>query len=421
MSEKAAVFQPDVIDHRSWPRRRLGEICTVVGGSTPESSVPEFWGRDIVWVTPTDLGKLPTMRISDSARRITQAGHNSCRCELVPAGSVVLSSRAPIGHLAIAGRDLCTNQGCKSFVPGPSVDSEFLYFVLKANVRNLRILGSGATFSEVSKTQLENFCIPCPPLVTQRRVAERLIVQLESVKRARVAAEAQLEAATALKELLIEETLKRRGEASNESSIGDFSCVSGGIQKTPNRKPHAFFRPYLTVRNVQRGVLNLTQIEEFEVSLDEMHAYRLNPGDMLIVEGNGSPGQIGRNALFGGEISDCVHQNHLIRVRVDRNRIFPKYLSYYLNSRAGKRLMLGAAKSTTGLHTLSVSKIEALKIPLPSLEQQEYVIREIDEATLNVSGLRCGAEGKLAALASYGPALLTCIFGRANPQSTSGF
>jgi len=183
-----------------WRWVRLGDVCRVVGGSTPTSSEPEYWDGSIVWVTPTDLGQLQGFEISASARRITPSGLASCSTEMIPVGTVVLSSRAPIGHLGVAQVPLCTNQGCKSFVPGLDVDSMYLYYALKQAVPVLRSLGSGATFAEVSKSALSAFTIPLPPLPEQRRIAAMLTEQMAAVDKARAAVQAQLDAARALPE-----------------------------------------------------------------------------------------------------------------------------------------------------------------------------------------------------------------------------
>ena len=129
-----------------WLSKKLGEICRVVGGSTPNTGDQAFWDGGIVWITPTDLGKLESPWIESSQRRITEMGYRSCGTEMLPKGTVVLSSRAPIGHLGIAAVTLCTNQGCKSFVPGENVDSYYLYWCLRYFVPDLQRLGSGATF-----------------------------------------------------------------------------------------------------------------------------------------------------------------------------------------------------------------------------------------------------------------------------------
>jgi type I restriction enzyme, S subunit len=186
-------IRPELPDGWRWVK--LGEVGRVVSGSTPNTGIAEYWNGEITWITPTDLGMLRGNRIIISARRITKAGYRACGTEIIPPGSVVLSSRAPIGHLAISDIPLCTNQGCKSFVPGQDVDSAFLYYALMRAVPDLQELGSGATFTEISKTQLEGFQIPHPALGEQKRIAEVLSKQMATLQRARVAAEAQLEAA----------------------------------------------------------------------------------------------------------------------------------------------------------------------------------------------------------------------------------
>jgi len=180
-----------------WRWVRLGEVTKVYNGTTPTSEAA-YWNGGIVWVTPTDLGKLNGIHILSSARSVSPLAVASFNLSLVPPGTVVLSSRAPIGHLGIAGVELCTNQGCKSFVPSDGIDSVFLYFALKSSVADLQRLGSGATFAEVSKSQCENFEIPLPPLSEQRRIAAILKEQMAAVERARAAAEAELEAVEAL-------------------------------------------------------------------------------------------------------------------------------------------------------------------------------------------------------------------------------
>lgn len=181
-----------------WRWARLEAVCKVASGSTPRTGVSEYWDGDIPWVTPTDLGRLDRPVLAATERRITAAGLASCAAQVVPPGTVIMSSRAPIGHLAVAEVACCTNQGCKSFVPTESVDTWYLYFALKTAVPELKALGSGATFTEVSKTAVELFEIPVPPLSEQQRIAAILNEQMAAVERARATAEARLETAKAL-------------------------------------------------------------------------------------------------------------------------------------------------------------------------------------------------------------------------------
>lgn len=186
-----------------WKRVLLGNVCEIVSGSTPKSGVAEYWNGDITWITPTDLGQLTTKYINSSQRAITQRGYDSCSTTLVPPNSVVMSTRAPIGHIGIARVALCTNQGCKTFVPGENVDTEFLYFTLFNCLDDIKALGSGAVFPEVSKTKLSKFEIPLPPLSEQKRISAILNDHMADIARARAAAEAQLEAINQLSSAIL--------------------------------------------------------------------------------------------------------------------------------------------------------------------------------------------------------------------------
>ena len=160
---------------------RLGEVCEIVNGSTPKSQIESYWGGEIRWITPADLGQLSTPEIDTSERTITQSGYESCSTKMVPPGSVIMSSRAPIGHLGIARISLCTNQGCKSFVPNGEIDSSYLYWMLRAVVNDIRALGSGATFPEVSKATLAEFEIPLPDLPMQEICALQMRASQQAI------------------------------------------------------------------------------------------------------------------------------------------------------------------------------------------------------------------------------------------------
>ena len=191
----------------SWTTAPLGEVTKIVSGTTPSSENPAYWkGGACVWVTPTDLGKLDSWMIYKSARTVTAAAIKKFNLPRVPAGSVIMSSRAPIGHLAIAGCDLQTNQGCKSFECSARLDSEFLFLALRHRMLDIQVLGSGATFIEVSKSALLAFKISFPDITEQRRIAARLKAQLATVEDARQAAQIQINELTNLANAIIRES-----------------------------------------------------------------------------------------------------------------------------------------------------------------------------------------------------------------------
>ena len=155
-----------------WASRAIGEICEVVSGATPKSGNQAFWDGDVPWVTPKDLSNLEGKILSDTPRKITDAGFKSCSTRMLPKQSVLFSSRAPIGLVALNSIPVCTNQGFKSLVPKMDlVSPDFLYWWLKLNRASIERLGRGATFKEVSKKIVEEIQVPLPPLPEQKRIA----------------------------------------------------------------------------------------------------------------------------------------------------------------------------------------------------------------------------------------------------------
>lgn len=163
--------------------------------------------------------------------------------------------------------------------------------------------------------------------------------------------------------------------------LADVSDISGGLTKNQKREQLPLLRPYLRVANVYANRLELEEIHNIGVSENELDRVRLEDGDLLIVEGNGSIDQIGRVAIWKNQIPGCVHQNHLIKSR-PLNIANSKFLLYFLMSEAGRKFIVRAASSTSGLHTLSISKVEGLFIPLCNKGEQEQVVLEL-ESTLS--------------------------------------
>ena len=162
------------MENKRWPIKKIKDMCKVIGGSTPKTSKPEYWKGDILWITPKDLTNFKGTVISNTQRKITEAGYKSCSATLVPPGTVLMSSRAPIGHLAIAGKDMCTNQGFKSFICSDELNNRYLYYYLKSVVPELKEKGSGTTFNELSKSKTEQINIPTPPLLVQKAIVKKL-------------------------------------------------------------------------------------------------------------------------------------------------------------------------------------------------------------------------------------------------------
>jgi type I restriction enzyme, S subunit len=154
-----------------WDVRRLKFVAKIFNGATPNTIEEKYWGGTINWVTPEDLGNLDSIYITETKRKITNEGYLSCGTTLVPRGSIIISTRAPIGHIAVADLDVCTNQGCRALVPNVQINSLFLYFVLYTSKSELQSLGSGSTFKELSSGELKDFSISIPNIHEQLLIA----------------------------------------------------------------------------------------------------------------------------------------------------------------------------------------------------------------------------------------------------------
>ena len=169
----------------SWKWVQLKSIGQIIGGGTPKTSVADYWNGDISWITPADLGKNTSKWILKGAKSITQKGLDESSAKLMPEGSIIYSSRAPIGHIAIAAHELCTNQGCKSFVPDAQfITTEWAYYMLIARTRDIQSRASGTTFKEISGKGVGETWVSLPPIAEQQRIVakvEELLKQVDTL------------------------------------------------------------------------------------------------------------------------------------------------------------------------------------------------------------------------------------------------
>lgn len=152
---------------------KLGDICEIVSGSTPKTSIDEYWDGDVKWITPAELND-DSYIISDSARKITELAVKKTGLTSFPEGTVILSSRAPIGKVAIAGCEMYCNQGFKNLICSDKIINKYLYWFLKRNTHFLNSLGRGATFKEISKAIVSEIEINVPEIEQQKKVVEIL-------------------------------------------------------------------------------------------------------------------------------------------------------------------------------------------------------------------------------------------------------
>lgn len=427
----------------SWSWEHISAVADVVGGGTPKTTILNNFGSDIAWITPADMSRHNSIYISSGARSLSISGYENSGAQKMPEGSVLFSSRAPIGYVAIAAVELTTNQGFKSFSPRAGVNSKYIYYWLIFSKHFAEKLASGTTFLEVSGKNAGLIPFPVAPKNEQTRIVEKLeellsdldngVAELKAAQTKlsqyrqsllKSAVEGSLSAewrnqnpATETGEQLLQRILIERRQRWEQQKLAEFKekdktppkdwqkkypepvqpdtselpelpdgwvwasvaqlCeIQGGIQKQPKRAPKENKYPFLRVANVYRNELKLDEIHEIELFNNELDRLKLELGDILIVEGNGSKSEIGRCALWDCSIDNAVHQNHLIRARP--RGIVNAYLLHWLNSPSGMEKMSKLAATTSGLYTLSVSKISKIPVPICSFEEQRIVADLID-------------------------------------------
>ncbi len=213
----------DVLEH--WEVGQLKRWFKIMNGGTPKSGEDRFWDGDIVWLTPDDLGRNQATYISEGNRKLTTEGLDSCSARLCPEGSIALSTRAPIGHVAITSNPSATNQGCRTLVPTAEIDSEFAYFVILAGRSILESLGQGSTFMELGQSDLGCLRLAKPPLDEQRLLVSFLTREIEKVAAivscAEVAMRCHQEYRTALITAAVTGKIDVRDEGSVTAGLGE--------------------------------------------------------------------------------------------------------------------------------------------------------------------------------------------------------
>ncbi len=162
------------IQHNGWREVKLGEVAKVVGGGTPKTKIPEYWDGNIAWLTPRDLSNFSSRYISEGERNISELGLSKSSAKLLPKGTVLLTTRAPVGYLAIAEKEVSTNQGFRNLIPNEEIDNLFLFYLLKTNVKYLKSQSAGTTFGELAGSTLKSLSFLFPPLSEQKSISEVL-------------------------------------------------------------------------------------------------------------------------------------------------------------------------------------------------------------------------------------------------------
>lgn len=369
---------------QGWFECEIGDVAKVVGGGTPPSKDPTNFTTlgGIPWITPADLSGYKDVYISRGARSLSEKGYTTCSAIKIPAGSVLFSSRAPVGYVAIAATEVTTNQGFKSFALPESIDSRFVYYYLRHIKPIAEMMATGTTFKELSGSAAAKLPFVLAPLSEQKRIADKLdalLAQLDTCRKRLVRVsqiikrfrQAVLAAATSgalteewresVKELEYWQTVTLEQVA--ESRLGKM------LDKSKNQGNPT---PYLRNVNVRWFQFDLSDILEIRVSEKEAQAFSVRPGDVLVCEG----GEPGRCAVWQGVEGVYVYQKALHRVRVF-DVLTPEWLCYCLKSAADSGNLSSRFTGSTIKHLTGIA-LARFELKLPPIYEQHEIIRRVE-------------------------------------------
>lgn len=434
---------------RNWLAVGLGEVCSIFSGyGFPKSYQGKSEGQ-IPFFKVGDISRA----VTSGQHRLVQAQHYVSQDESIelkatplPMGTIVfakIGEAIKLNRRALLAQDsLVDNNVMGLHAPSSTLNQQYLYYWM-LTVKFDEISRATAVPS-IRKSDVEQLPIPLPPLNEQRRIVEKLEelftkldagvrslkqvqAQLKSFRRSvlKAAVEGELsrewreahkddiESASELLERILQERREKfTGKKYKEPSPPDTSelpmlpngwewarldslaSIKGGITKDSKRRyENARTVPYLRVANVQRGYLDLSELKDIEASEDVIEHLLLKPGDVLFTEG-GDRDKLGRGWIWNGEVAECIHQNHVFRARLYSAGIEPKFVSWFGNT-FGQVWFMRQGKQTTNLASINLAKLSTFPVPLPPLEEQRFIVEEVERRLSVVDKLEATVEANL--------------------------
>lgn len=272
-----------------WKEYKLGEIAEIVGGGTPDTSNKEYWGGNIPWLTPKDLTGYNKIFISSGERFITEEGLDNSSTKLLPQGTVLLSSRAPIGYVAIASNPICTNQGFKSIICNKDiVDNLYMYYWIKNNTELLQSLGTGTTFAEISGSVVKSIAISLPPLPEQKHIASILSSlddKIDLLHRENATLEAMAE--TLFRQWFIDKE--------NDSTLEQIISIQNGYNFKSNDFKDKGDSQIVKIKNISNGIVDIDSTDWVDKKITNvlLSKFQLHSGDVIIAMTGAEIGKLG--------------------------------------------------------------------------------------------------------------------------------
>lgn len=309
---------------KGWRTYKLGEIAEIIGGGTPSTTIEEYWKGTIPWLTPRDLTNYNFKYISKGERSITEKGLNNSSARMLPQGAVLLTSRAPIGYLVIAKNPVCTNQGFKSLITDDTkVDNQFLYYLLKNNIDQIKSFGTGTTFAEVSGNTLKGIEFEFPEYKAEQSRIASILSSLDDKIELNLQMNKTLEAiAQAIfKEWFMDfrfpgfdgELVDGLPRGWKKSTIGSIAKnIQYGYTESSSREEIG--PKFLRITDIQNGNVDWSQVPYCSIQDKEFEKYKIKEHDIFIARTGASTGE----NIYIIESPSAVFASYLIRVQFEK-------------------------------------------------------------------------------------------------------
>ncbi len=360
---------------------KLGDICEIVSGSTPKTSIEEYWDGDIKWITPAELND-DSYIISDSVRKITEQGVKKTGLTPFPEGTVILSSRAPIGKVAIAGCEMYCNQGFKNLICSEKIYNRYLYWFLKGKTEYLNSLGRGATFKEISKGIVSEIEINIPDIDVQKKA----VIELEKISEIIKDYRAEL---SLLDELIKARFVELFGDENNSMgwdtvNIEDVADVQVGVVIKPAQyytDESDGIKAFRSL-NIGAGYIKDNDWVYFSQEGHKKNSKSILKEDDLLIVRSGAPGTA---CVVPKEYEGC-NAIDIIIAHPDTKKVNPHYLCAFTNMPHGKKQIEEGTGGAAQQH-FNVGKYNKMKLMLPPTDKQlEYVdfVKQVDKSKVEV-------------------------------------
>jgi len=362
----------------SWEMTSLSEIALLLGGGTPKRSDHTNFGNYIDWVTPSDLPPIGEVKLLGKLKEgLSKKGLSGSSAKLIRSGSVLFSSRASIGKIAVVDRDCCTNQGFVNFFPHKDkVDAWFLAFLLRYHTKDLLKLAGKTTYKEISRKKLNGFSIQLPPLKEQRRIVSRIKELLERVEEINSLRKQSLKEARYLFGNRCSELFYQDWPEKQLEQLLIRGPLNGVFKK---RKDFGNGTLLVNVKDLYVDqTINFEKLERVKITDSETKKYELKPGDILVNRSSLKREGLGRSCMFLECEEPVVFECHIMRVRLNQGILKPYLFAAFMNSPIGLSRILQKAKTAT-MTTWNQQDLKSMMIPVPHISQQKKMVDELIE------------------------------------------